>query len=80
MTPIERACRAAHDEHNDTAAAQLVAADPDWDGWKSWIPVIRSVLTAIREPSEEMIQAAADCESSIVADVYTAMIDAALAD
>jgi hypothetical protein len=39
---------------------------------------LQSILTSIRKPSDEMIQAAADCESSLVADVYTAMIDAAL--
>jgi hypothetical protein len=42
--------------------------------------IVRAVLTAIREPSDAMLQAAAECESSFVADVYTAMIDAALTE
>jgi hypothetical protein len=40
----------------------------------------RDMLTAMREPTEAMMDGAADCESSLVADVYTAMIDAALAE
>jgi hypothetical protein len=37
-----------------------------------------AVIKAIREPSDAQIAAAADCESSAVADVYTSMIDALL--
>jgi len=43
-----------------------------------YVSAARAVLQAIREPSEAMDRAAAECESSIVADVYRAMIDAAL--
>lgn len=57
MTPLERACRAAHDEHNDDRGARLQALDPNWDGWKSWVPVISAALRAMREPSEGMIDA-----------------------
>lgn len=83
MNPLERACRAAHDEHNGDANARALAADPAWDGWKSWIPVARAVLTAIREPSGAMIKAVSEggfwFDDRVERDWQT-MIDAALAE
>jgi hypothetical protein len=89
MTPLERACRAAHGEHNDDPAERAKSSDPAWDGWKSWIPVVRAVLQAIREPSDEMVEAAyrregvgpdaVDVPYSLTPDdMWPAMIDAAL--
>lgn len=80
MTPIERAARAAHVEHNDNQIAITQAGDPTWDGWKSWLPVIRAVSAAIREPSEAMKKAglAACGGDGSVLDGYEAMIDAML--
>lgn len=52
MTPIERACRTAYAEHNDTAEARQQADNPDWDGWKGWLPVILPVLEVFSDPSD----------------------------
>jgi hypothetical protein len=46
--------------------------------WQSYLPDAHAVLVAIREPSEAMMEAAAKGEGRSVADIYTAMIDAAL--
>lgn len=73
MTPLERAAQAIH----DTLPCNSGEDPPDVD---LLVPVVRAVLTAIREPSEAMDRAAAECESSYVGDVFAAMIDAALAE
>lgn len=57
MKPLERACRAAHAEHNGTRAARAEAADLEWDGWKSWLPVVTAALIVMRDPSDAMIEA-----------------------
>jgi hypothetical protein len=46
--------------------------------WQDYVPEVRAVVAAIREPDEGQVAAAVDCESSFVSDVYTAMIDALL--
>jgi hypothetical protein len=76
MTPIELAARALCELDGNPPGATMGGKPL----WQDYLPEVRAVLTAIREPSDGMIQAAADCESSIVADVYTAMIDAALSE
>jgi hypothetical protein len=48
--------------------------------WVSYTGEARSLLLAIREPSDAMIVAGAECESLLVRDIYSAMIDAALAE
>lgn len=63
MTPFERGVTAAQAEMENSSMPSAV---------------VRAVLTAIREPSEAMVAAAAECDSSYVGDVYTAMIDAML--
>ncbi|WP_347271640.1 hypothetical protein [Rhizorhabdus histidinilytica] len=76
MTPIERAARALCQLDGNPPGATM-------DGkplWRDYVPEVRAVLTAIRIPSEAQDFAAAACESSYVGDVYTAMIDAALAE
>lgn len=90
MTPIERAARAlAGEEHDD------IAFDPARDPfWRDRVREVRAVLTAIREPSEAMINAAdvdgaldatyPDSEGSFATGgerlAWQAMIDAALAE
>lgn len=73
-SPLERAARAlcALDGHPENATT---------DGkplWMDYLPEARAVIGAIRDPSDEQVKAAADCENSLVADVYTAMIDSLL--
>lgn len=88
MTPLERAARALYERwiaQPDVAReAALNGPHPVWDRLSSetkakWIGQARAVIAAIREPSEAQDLAAAECESSYVGDVYTAMIDALLA-
>lgn len=67
MKPLERACRSAHAEHNDSPSARKEAKDPAWDGWKSWLPVVTAALIVLREPSDRMILAAAQCEGALEA-------------
>lgn len=76
MTPLERAARAVYKvSYNGPYGPE----DED-AAWRTQLDAVRAVLTAIREPSEAMDRAAAECESSYVGDVFTAMIDAALAE
>lgn len=80
MTPLERAARAilAVDYPEEAGGA---IEDLYWDRrGEGYMAYARAVLQAIREPSEAMDRAAAECESSYVGDVYTAMIDAALGE
>lgn len=85
MTIIQRATAAAIAELHRQAETSSCATSDDGrlaqvDGSFEVEPLVRAVLTAIREPSTAMDRAAAECESSYVGDVYTAMIDAALAE
>ena len=75
MTPLERAARA------------LADMDTERDiGWRYYIPATRAVLLAVREPSEEMMQASSDnapdreytTEDLVIH--WQAMIDAALGE
>lgn len=90
MSPIERACRAAHAEHNTGFEPRVQADDPLWDGWKSWLPVVIAVLQVMREPSERMVDAAYEqpintgrgydvrANPREAGEIWQAMIDAAL--
>jgi hypothetical protein len=85
VTPLERAAEAlvADLQRQAETSGCTVASDGPYaqvDGSFQVEPLILAVLTAIREPSEAMDRAAAECESSYVGDVFTAMIDAALAE
>ncbi len=75
MTPLERAVRALEEALPDTLELAERGLYPD-----DLRTGVIAVLTSIREPSAAMDRAAAECESSYVGDVYTAMIDAALAE
>lgn len=77
MTPLERAARALQQADEIGADAWEAMTHGEQMGY---LIKARAVLTAIREPSEAMDFAAAACESSYIGDVYTAMIDAALAE
>jgi len=90
MTPLERACRAAHDMHHD-GEASVQAADPFWDGWKAWVPVVEAVLDAIRDPGDAVTAGgrrvlagrgdqAGGADGDSVAATWRAMIDAISAD
>lgn len=82
MTTLERAARA------------LAEADPQGRGvqyWRDYVPDARAVLTAIREPSEGMLEAGLDkareCTDNwqsvaacLPGHCWTAMIDAALGE
>lgn len=46
--------------------------------WQSHLADAHAVLVSIREPSKAMLDAAARCEGKSIAEIYTAMIDAAL--
>lgn len=82
MTPLERAARAlcAIDANSETATMA------DKPLWQDYLPAVRAVLQALREPSDRMLAAAMmGCPvreggiiPSDVRDTYTAMIDAAL--
>lgn len=76
MTPIERAARALCELAGNPPMAKM-------DGkplWMSYIPEVRTVLGAIREPSDAMIYHASNSDKDEAAceDVWQAMIDAAL--
>jgi hypothetical protein len=72
MSPIERAARALCELDGSPPGATMNGKPL----WQDYVPEVRAVIAAIREPDEGQIAAAVDCESSFVADVYTAMIDA----
>ncbi|MGA1800168.1 hypothetical protein VH567_15460 [Sphingomonas sp. 4RDLI-65] len=88
MSPLERACRAAHAEHNDDLVSRREAADPTWGGWLAWTDVVRAVLLAAREPTEFMemnavynvSDTAQDSPRYEPADVWRNMIDALLVE
>lgn len=81
MTPLERAARAIFDLDQTVPGKPVAKWDEQCAAFKEHhVARAAAVLTAIREPSEAMDRAAAECESSYVGDVYTAMIDAALAE
>lgn len=48
--------------------------------WQSYLADAHAALVAVREPSAAMIEAAAKREGKSIAEIYTAMIDAALLD
>jgi len=73
-SPLERIARALCDIDR-SPADMIINGQPVWMGY---LPKAKAALEAIREPSEAMDSAAAVCESSVVGDVYRAMIDAAL--
>ncbi|UNU43798.1 hypothetical protein EAO27_14505 [Sphingopyxis sp. YF1] len=90
MTPLERACRAAHDMHHD-GEASVQAADPFWDGWKAWVPVVEGMLEAIRDPGDAATDAGHRAiaaqgggtggpDGDSVAAAWRAIIDAIVAD
>lgn len=76
MTPLERAARAM-------CIIRNVAPDGSdlvWGvRWKEFVPEVRAVLNAIREPNERMAKVGAFvAETGAVLPAYTAMIDAML--
>lgn len=96
MTPIERAARALYRLHDappqelldrlkangddDALAEELAEEDQVWG---SYVEDVRAVLTAIREPSEAMIDEAYesyDADGGSLRKVFSNMIDAALAE
>lgn len=98
MTPLERAVIALEAElqrqHSEDNLSHFLRRDhgSDWvttDGNIDLTPVVRAVLTAIREPSEAMIDAGHDSLSidiagnplrSEIEPAWVAMIDAAMAE
>ena len=74
---LERCARALCD-------AQGVDPDGRTDGaealWERYVPEARAVLTALREPSKEMVEAAHTrlADEGDVSDIFTAMIDSLL--
>lgn len=78
MTPIERAARALVDNY------PLDSGESPLD-WQEAVPIVRAVLTAIREPSEAMLKAAEVVDfigpgENDQAGEWQAMIDALLAE
>jgi hypothetical protein len=85
MTPMERAARALCELAGNPPGATL-------DGkplWQDYLPEVRAVLQAIREPSEGMIisgiaerheQPVPEAWSLATENIFRAMIDAALAE
>lgn len=88
MTPIERAARALCSLDDNPENATM-------DGkplWEDYLPEVHAVLRAIREPSEEMIEAGSEITSHIsseesveslgkdAADTWRVMIDVALSE
>lgn len=83
MTPIERAARAlcalAGVDPNSTCDVHM-PGDPDAIfAWAGFRPQVRTVLQAIREPSEAMM-VAGECAPPEATAIWRAMIDAALKD
>jgi hypothetical protein len=84
MTPLERAARALCrlDDHPENARLDGQSL------WRDYIPEVRAVLTAVRDPSDKMQDAAYRMEWSTGGDgdaadanainVWQAMIDAIL--
>ena len=80
MTPLERAAQALVG-----ARINEPGYNGDWD--EDDVILVRAVLNAIREPSEAMLNAGAQKDQWVQGEgqdpqpeVYTAMIDAALAE
>jgi len=73
-SPLDPAARALCELDNNPPGATMGGKPL----WMDYLPEVRAVLQAIREPSAKMDLAAAECGSSDVADVYRAMVDAAL--
>lgn len=81
LTALRRAAGAISDEMLDGWA------EPGSEAWKKCERAAHAVLTAIRTPSEAMINAGAEIDQWVQCEgqdpqpeVYTAMIDAALAE
>lgn len=85
MTPLERACIAITDELRNQGELMPGCGDPEWaqcDGAFLVEPIVRAVLKAFREPSDEMV-IAGQREVLEPADprlCWAAMIDVALED
>ncbi|MBO9377655.1 hypothetical protein GG804_12835 [Sphingomonas histidinilytica] len=76
--PIERAARALCEMDGNPPGATM-------DGkplWQDYVPEVRAVLTAIREPSETMLAANPAAPTVLIypEDIWGAMVDAALAE
>lgn len=86
MSPIERAARALCHGDPDESIRPIHQAEPKSEAarplWHTYIPTVRAVLTAIREPSEVMLDAAEDQEaqsaSGTAGNMWRAMIDTLL--
>jgi len=76
MSPLERAARALCrlDGHPENATMEGRPL------WQDYLPEVRAVIQAIRDPSHEMVQAVpSDTNAPIYPeDIWQAMIDAAL--
>lgn len=78
MNPLERAARALCELDGHPPGATM-------DGkplWQDYLPEVRAVLAAVREPSEAMVNATpADRNRPIYPeDIWQAMIDAIMAE
>lgn len=78
---IDRAARSLFDDEHDTPS--IVWEDADDEEKEAWRESVRTVLRAIREPDEGMIDegyASYDANGGSIRDVFMDMIDAALGD
>ena len=81
MTPIEKAARAVCADECDVARHGPDRCDCKW--WTAHVPAVRAALTAIREPSEAMVEAMRVASGHQISRTdlrlaYVAAIDAAL--
>lgn len=75
-SPIERAARALCELDGNPPNATMEGKPL----WRDYVPEVRAVLTAIREPSEAMlaVDPAGPTGSIYPEDIWRAMVDAAL--
>lgn len=84
MSPLERAARALAKQHHqpqfDQGNSSLHAGQYADRYWRDYVRQARAVLEAIREPSEDMIQAgeAWQQHSSDVENLFSEMIKVAI--
>lgn len=81
MTPIERAARNLAEMHADTFERRSPTVEREYADahWRDYLPEVRAVIAAIREPSEAMLNASTEGQSSregVARFVWTAMSDA----
>lgn len=78
MTLIEKVARAICAGCGNDPDFHHRSMDADWKYWMEYEPLARVIIKAMREPTDEMIDAGRDAWTHHVTPIWQAMIDTAL--